>query len=93
MFEDKLDIGDEVRRPGDKLQVLHVHDNKFGEDLHLMPYEGILDWKSFYKALKDIDYKGVFSLETAPSRSLPTYLFDEMGAVLCKIAKEITKED
>ena len=92
VFGEELDIVDEVRRLGDKIQVLHVHDNRNGIDLHLMPYYGIIDWKRFSEALKEIGYKGVFSLETTPSKKLPTDLFDEMGVALYKIAKEITKE-
>ncbi len=93
VFREEIDLAEEVRRLGDKIRVLHVHDNRNGIDLHLMPYYGIIDWNGFYEALKDIDYKGVFSLETTPSRKLPSYLFDEMGVMLYKIAKEITKED
>ena len=93
VFGEEIDLAEEVKRLGDKIKVLHVHDNRNGIDLHLMPYYGIIDWNGFYKALKEIGYEGVFSLETTPSRSLPNYLFDEMGVTLYKIVKEITKED
>lgn len=57
-----------------------------------MPYTGMIDWDDFAKALKEIHFKGVFSLETTPSRKLPTPLFEEMSIILAKIAKEIIKD-
>lgn len=47
----------------DYLRAMHVHDNDGSGDLHWYPYEGIIDWESFGKSLKEIEYSGVFSLE------------------------------
>lgn len=90
VFSD-LSLSDEVRRLGDKIQVLHVHDNKFSRDLHMMPYSGDIDWNDFRKALKDIGFNGSFSLETMPPRKLPTYIFEELSILYAKVAKEIVK--
>lgn len=87
----KLSLGDSVRELDDEIRVLHVHDNKFSQDLHLIPYSGIIDWEDFAKALKEINFKGVFSLEAAPSAKLTTPLFEEMSILLAKIAYEIIK--
>lgn len=84
-----LNIGDEVRRLGDEIRVLHVHDNKWGADLHLAPYFGIIDWEGFAKALKDIGFNGCFSLETMPSGKLSDDLFEEACRLLQKIASDI----
>lgn len=86
---DDLNMGDEVRRLGDEIRVLHVHDNKWGADLHLAPYFGIIDWESFVKALKDIGFNGCFSLETMPSGKLSDDLFEEACRLLQKIASDI----
>ena len=88
LFDD-LSLCDEVRRLGDKIKVLHVHDNKYGKDLHLMPYFGTIDWKSFARSLKDIGYNGVFSLETSAPNTLPDFLFEKSSILLYEIANEI----
>ena len=88
----ELSIGDEVRRLGDHIKVLHVHDNMMSKDLHMLPYFGKLDWNEFISALKDIDFKGVFSLETAPPKALPDHIFDKMCSSLADLARWMTKE-
>ena len=88
LFDD-LSLCDEVRRLGDKIKVLHVHDNKYGKDLHLMPYFGTIDWKAFVVSLKDIGYNGVFSLETSAPNTLPDFLFEKSSILLYEIANEI----
>ena len=59
-----LRLDEEVRTLGKEIRVLHVHDNKFGSDLHLMPYFGVIDWEKFAFSLKEIQFDGSFSLET-----------------------------
>ncbi|MBQ3428115.1 MAG: sugar phosphate isomerase/epimerase [Clostridia bacterium] len=86
---DDLTLSDEVRRLGDKIKVLHIHDNKCGKDLHLMPYFGIIDWKAFARALYDIGFDGVFSLETSVPANLPDALFEKSSIMLYEIADEI----
>ena len=85
----ELSVGDVVRGLGDEIQTLHVHDNRNSLDLHLMPLLGVIDWQDFSKALKDIDFKGSFSLETLPPVKLSDNIFEEMCVTYCKIAKEI----
>lgn len=85
----ELKLEEEVRRLGQEIRVLHVHDNRYGLDLHLMPYLGVIDWKKFADALRDIGFNGAFSLETEPPSKLSDELFDEMGRVLAKIAGSI----
>lgn len=85
----ELRVGDEVRRIGKDIKVLHVHDNKYGKDLHLMPYFGIIDWDDFSRALKEIKFDGSFSLETIPPGVLPDKIFEDMCKSLFNIANEI----
>ena len=89
---DDLDLAEETRRLGEYIQVTHVHDNVQNRDLHLYPMFGRLDWPSFTAALKDIGYKGVFSLEVTPSRKLPDDLFEEAGLTLAHIVQYITAD-
>ena len=45
------------------LGCLHIHDNDYQHDQHLLPYTGDLNWENITSALKDICYRGAFSLE------------------------------
>lgn len=60
-----LKVGDETRKLGDVIRVLHIHDNSGHGDEHLMPGRGIIDWADFVQALRQIGFDGVFSLEPA----------------------------
>ena len=88
VFKD-LNIYEEVKRVGEKLRVLHVHDNVISRDIHLMPYFGTIDWKGFATALKEINFNGSFSIETTPPASLPDDLFEEASRLLVNIIKRI----
>lgn len=48
---------------GDSLAALHLHDNDQWKDLHQLPFDGQIDFGAVVKALKDIGYKGEFTLE------------------------------
>ncbi|MBQ9543696.1 MAG: sugar phosphate isomerase/epimerase [Clostridia bacterium] len=48
---------------GDRLHVLHIHDNSYLGDNHLMPGMGKIDWWGIGKALNDIGFDEVFSYE------------------------------
>ena len=63
MLIHSIDPARAVRTLGDRLEVLHVHDNNGLSDQHLPIGFGITNWKELVKALKEINYKGVFSLE------------------------------
>ena len=70
---------DFLREGKDKIKVLHIHDNHGMNDEHLIPYMGVIDWKEFVLALKEIEFDGVFSMEAKlkdflPSASLETKL-------------------
>lgn len=69
-----LDFENFITTLGNRLKVLHIHDNDGISDLHQIPFtftrtrENIssTDWDGFVKGLKSIGYKGVLSFETAP---------------------------
>ena len=52
-----------IRALGSRLGALHIHDNDCWRDLHQIPFAGSIDWNAVVKALKDVDYKGEFTLE------------------------------
>lgn len=78
---------DAVGMLGDALKVLHVHDSFSGMDLHLLPYQGVIDWQAFAEALKQSGFSGVLSLETGAPQKLPTAQFEEMSTAIASIAK------
>lgn len=84
-----LSLAEETRRLGSEIRVLHVHDTFPGQDAHMIPYFGVIDWKGFAQALRDIGFSGVFSFETMPPRGLPTPAFEAMCKCLKSIAEEI----
>ena len=84
-----ISAGDSVRLFGDKLKALHIHDNKMQKDLHLIPYMGTTDWSDFRKALSEVNFSGVFSLETSLSKDMPSDVFEETNRFQLKIARSI----
>ena len=87
--ETGLVLGEETRRLGKYIKCLHVHDNKYGRDMHLFPTFGNADWHDFGKALADIGYNGVFSLEVTPPENISDKLYEEMSVMLRDISREI----
>lgn len=90
VFND-LDLAEEVRRLGKEIKVLHVHDNDGNRDKHYAPYFGVINWDEFGKALKEIGFDGVISLETVPPKKLSPEIYEELCGSYCKIAKTIIK--
>lgn len=69
-----LDFEDFLTTLGNRLKVLHIHDNDGISDLHQIPFtftktrenRPSTDWDGFIRGLKNIDFQGVLSFETAP---------------------------
>ena len=83
---------DAIRLLGDKLKVLHVHDNRWGKDMHMFPQYGMINWTEVAKALGDVNFKGCFSLELDFPDGLSDELFDESFRHLVKLSKDIVKD-
>ena len=66
------DICEFIEKLGNRLTVLHLHENDGIVDSHLVPYsllsscdkEKMIDWEKILKSLSDISYKGNLSFET-----------------------------
>ena len=84
-------IEDAIRELRDLIRVFHIHDSCLGMDLHLLPYQGTINWPGVCEALRDIGFSGVFSLETGAPQKLPTPLFEQMSIVIANIAKDLVK--
>lgn len=69
-----IDMESFVTTLGSHLKVLHIHDNDGISDLHQIPFtftktrenKSSTDWDGFIRGLKNIDFHGTLSFETAP---------------------------
>lgn len=81
---------------GHRVKVLHIHDNDGAADLHQIPFTftktrentAATDWDGFIRGLKNINYDGVLSFETAP---VLTAFPDEMRERVLKFIAQIGK--
>lgn len=81
VFSD-LTPGNVMRKYGEYIKVLHVHDNDGKVDWHWLLDFGIVDWKDFYNALKEVNFDGVFSYETAPVEKKPQVIREELIRIM-----------
>ena len=47
----------------DRIFAVHLHDNDKSDDLHLLPFDGTMDWKYVINKLKECNYNGTVTLE------------------------------
>lgn len=47
----------------DRIFAVHLHDNDKSDDLHLLPYDGTMDWKYVMNKLQECNYQGPITLE------------------------------
>lgn len=57
------DLNQAVRLGGKRIAEIHLNDNHFVEEEHLLPYEGAIDWPAFAQAAVDIDTCGFMVME------------------------------
>ena len=53
-----------IKALGPRLHELHIHDNDLWHDSHQIPMSMGIDFAAVVKALKEMDYKGYFTLES-----------------------------
>ncbi len=90
---------EEVIKVMDKnlFKTLHIHDNDFVYDQHLVPYGGQMNWDKITEALALMEYSGDFTLElTGFLKNLDNDVLDaglkyaeQTGRVLIKKIKEL----
>ena len=76
---------------GHKLVCTHIHDNfaqKDG-DLHLIPFDGALNFERYAEHIKNSGYKGTLLLETTPENKHYSYL--SPAEFLQKAHRAVTK--
>lgn len=57
------DAPNEIKGCSNKLWTIHVSDNNGDNDQHYLPFNGNINWRSFWLELNNLSYKGVFMLE------------------------------
>ncbi len=58
-----LPVEDYIRYFGNRVKMLHMHDNNGFSDQHLMPPYGNINWPEVFNALDDIGYDGYYNYE------------------------------
>ena len=58
-FKDEFDFS----KFKDRIFAVHLHDNDQSDDLHLMPFDGTIDWEDVIKKLKENGYNGPVTME------------------------------
>ena len=52
-----------IKKLGPRLFNVHASDHDGAGECHWLPYEGVVDWASVIKALREVDYRGPLILE------------------------------
>ncbi len=81
-----------ARMLGDRLQVLHMQDGDGEDDSHVPPTLGRIDWDDFVKALVEVDYQGVLSMESSYRRFGGVNHILETGRFLSEIGKNLARK-
>ena len=65
----KIDHEDYIYALKDKIGQVHLKDRNFGSTNTVIPGTGDTDFPKIFKILKDIDYAGYYTLQTAREKS------------------------
>lgn len=87
-----LDAGEAVRICKEKLFCLHVHDNKGSlDDTHQIPFLCNINWQNFTDSLKEINFAGVFSLESNAYALMRGEMPEHLAELFFKFEAETAK--
>ena len=73
---------------GDRLKMLHVHDNCAMADEHHLPFTGTVDWKDVMGGLAAMDFRGVFDMEVKAAQ-IPGPLRENYGRQVLATARHL----
>lgn len=75
------------------LKALHIHDNNYLYDLHMLPYTAQLDWNKIMTSLSSIGYDGDLTFElTGYLNSLPNDLLFDSLVFAEKVGRKLISE-
>ncbi len=86
----KREAPDLIRSFGKLIECTHLHDN-MGKDSHQMPMTGAIDWTETVRAFRDIDYRGVMSVEYSLG-GMPPHLVAPFLDLTYRVSKHIWEE-
>jgi len=78
-----------IKALGSRLTALHIHDNDQWHDSHQIPYSMNIDFDKIVAALKEIDYKGYFTLES--QNFIRAYTIDNIEEGICILSDSVRK--
>ena len=86
IYNKKLDL---LKKHGDRLVALHLHDNlmdwhkryDYTRDLHMIPFDGKIDFVNVCKKLNKLKYSGIVMLELHKITNGSPRIYDEMENV------------
>ena len=87
-----LDVAQMTAQLGNRLKLLHLHDNLRDGDEHTAPYLGSLPWEAFLEALRSAGYQGHLSFEAHGFiRPFPTEMMPGAIRLLAEIGRRFEK--
>ena len=96
-----IDFENFITELGERLKVLHIHDNDGNSDLHQIPFtftknrenHSSTDWDGFIRGLRNIKFNKVLSFETAPVISaFPEPMKQDALSFIAKIGQYFASE-
>ena len=73
-----------------KIFAVHLHDNDKSDDLHLLPFDGTIDWEKVIKKLRDCNYEGPITLEPCYRHDYLNLTLDEFYKKAYEVGKKIS---
>ena len=84
-----MPLNQAILKAGSRISEFHVNDNHLQKEEHLLPYEGLIDWSAFAKAVAEISYRGNMIME--PSW-LPEQDPEVMVRKACRVAEKLRND-
>lgn len=84
------DVVEKIYELGDRIKMLHIHDNFRMDDTHAVPFGGNIPWEKVMCALKDVGYTGAFNYEIA-MQWIPEVLREAFVGYCNEVAKYLMK--
>lgn len=75
-----------LKELGEKISMIHLHDNCHNADYHREPYAGNMPWEEVMETLKEINFKGDFNYELMDSR-IPAAIREDYDKYCVKLAR------
>lgn len=82
------DVCSAIELLGDRLTVLHIHDNGGYNDDHTLPFMGVCNWNRFIRGMRAVGYRGSINLEASSFvQQFPPELAADALRMLCATAE------